>query len=121
MKSFADLCQREPRLHSLERDIQAVKDTGGPSFCANDWWYGRLKPRLVRLVGFGAEQPELRTPEAYDVAYDVLYELLPDCRNCRCVRIDRALGLRPTSQTCRARTFAHSTLSRNGARRRPRQ
>jgi hypothetical protein len=94
---FRELCRREPRLATLERDVQAVKDTGGPWFCANDHWYGSFKPRLVRLVGFGADEPELRTTEAYDVAYGALYEQLPDCRNCRCVRIDRALGLKRTS------------------------
>jgi hypothetical protein len=94
---FRELCRREPRLAKLERDIQAVKDTRGPSFCANDWWYlpGGFKSRLARLVGWGAEQPELRTTEAYDVAYDALYQLLPDCRECRCIQFERALGLRP--------------------------
>jgi hypothetical protein len=65
-----------------------VKDTGGLWFCANDWWYDCFKPWLVKQVGFGADQPELRTTEVYDVAYDALYEQLPDCRNCRCIRID---------------------------------
>ena len=62
--------------------MKAVKDTGGPSFCANDVWYrpGSFKSRLVRLAGWWAEKPELRTSEAYDVAYDELYQQLPDCR-----------------------------------------
>jgi hypothetical protein len=104
---FRELCRREPRLATLERDVRSVTDNGGAWFCANDWWYGRFKPRLVKLVGFGADEPELRTTEAYDVAYDALYEQLPDCRSCRCFRLDRALGLRPASRTSSVRTFVH--------------
>ena len=33
--------------------------------------------------------PALTTCEAYDVAYDYLYSLLPDCRNCGCPGIER--------------------------------
>jgi hypothetical protein len=118
MTPFAELCRREPRLAALERDIRAVKDNGGRWFCANDWWYGSFEPRLVQLVGFGAEQPELRTSETYDVAYDALYEQLPDCRGeCRCVRIDRALGLRRV-QVWHPEPLEHSIPSSNGARRR---
>jgi hypothetical protein len=119
--AFADLCQREPRLRSLARDVQAVEDTGGPWFCANDWWCADFKPRLVCLVGWRAEQPELRTSEVYDVAYATLYRQLPDCRNCHCIRLDRAMGLRRTCRTCRAGTFQHLIPSRNGTGRRPRQ
>jgi hypothetical protein len=32
-------------------------------------------------VGWGARKPILRSSEAYDVAYDAIYELLPDCRH----------------------------------------
>jgi hypothetical protein len=64
--------------------VKRVKDTGGPSFCANDIWYDEIKPVLVKLVGWSARNPALRTTEAYDVAYQYLYNLLPDCRDCGC-------------------------------------
>jgi hypothetical protein len=53
MKSFADLCQREPRLRSLERDIQAVTDTGGPWFCASDCGIFRAALSLVYCAWHG--------------------------------------------------------------------
>jgi hypothetical protein len=31
-----------------------------------------------------ATDPRLRTSEAYDVAYETIYNALPDCRNCGC-------------------------------------
>jgi hypothetical protein len=33
------------------------------------WPYERLKSYLVRYVGWGGAHPELRTPEAYDIAH----------------------------------------------------
>jgi hypothetical protein len=97
--TFDGLCQQEPRLNDLLRDVEAVTDTGGESFCANYHWFlpNGFKSRLSRLVGYGAEKPELRTSAAYDVAYDHLYRLLPDCRNCRCIAFEQAMGLRRVS------------------------
>jgi len=40
-------------------------------------WYGNFKPSLEELVGFEARKPLLRSRDAYDLAYDVLYDLLP--------------------------------------------
>ena len=31
------------------------------------------------------DEPRLRTPAAYSVTYDKLYNALPDCRDCGCV------------------------------------
>jgi hypothetical protein len=36
---------------------------------------------MMTLVGWSAANPKLRSEEAYDVAYDTLYELLPDCNH----------------------------------------
>ncbi len=90
--TWEDLAVREPRLVALRADVERVRVGIDETFCANAAWYGYggrlgLKPRLVRLVGWGAQSrdPVLRSCEAYDVAYETLYELLPDCRNCGCV------------------------------------
>ncbi len=90
--TWANLKRVEPRLQVLEREIKAIVDkNGSPYFCANETWYGYQDPqqgfkeRLCRLVGWEAENPRLRTAGAYDVAYDYLYELLPDCRDCGCL------------------------------------
>ncbi|HJR09192.1 MAG TPA: hypothetical protein VJ842_18170 [Pyrinomonadaceae bacterium] len=47
----------------------------------------QVAPRVAALVGAQAAQddPLLRASEAYTVAYEVLYRLLPNCRNCVCV------------------------------------
>ncbi len=49
----------------------------------------KREPRLadLRLVGWSAakEDPVLRSGAAYDAAYETLYALLPDCRNCLCL------------------------------------
>lgn len=76
---FLKLCAVEPRLWSLYR--KAKREKPGPGFCANRVWYVTLKPQLVQLVGWHAERPELRTSHAYDLAYDTIYEALPDCQH----------------------------------------
>jgi hypothetical protein len=81
------LIRREPRLEQLQAELAAVRDEGGPSFCANRLWYVRYGPELKRLVGSDAEvdDPLLRTNDAYELSRHVLYRLLPDCRDCVCV------------------------------------
>ncbi|MDX6271876.1 MAG: hypothetical protein QOD28_3099 [Acidobacteriota bacterium] len=83
------LVEREPALRELERELSGVRDEGGNSFCANKYWYVRVAPRVAELVGAQAataqDDPLLRAPEAYTLAYEVLYRLLPNCRNCVCV------------------------------------
>lgn len=90
--TFAQLVKAEPRLADLARAAaRVVDDRRAASFCANAHWYGYrglpgLKPALEQLVGWGAqrrdEHPVLGTSAAYDVAYETIYCLLPDCRNC---------------------------------------
>ena len=79
------LVELEPRLAVLAAGAAAVRDDGRPEgFCANAEWYGRFKPRLLALVGYEAPvgaRPLLRTEFAYDVAYEYVYDLLPNCRH----------------------------------------
>ena len=81
------LLEREPALAELQVELSAVRDEGGNSFCANKYWYVQVAPRVAELVGAQAARDDsaLRTPEAYALAYEVLYRLLPNCRNCVCV------------------------------------
>ena len=101
----------EPRLLALCKEIMSIRDGGGPYFCANEWWYwggdphskGRkpsLKGRLHGLVGAGRmacptvdvmNESYLRSSEAYDVVYQSLYSMLPDCRDCACMAFMRLL------------------------------
>lgn len=86
------LVAAEPRLEQLLARARATRDDGSaPSFCANDVWYGHaghpgLKPVLARLVGWNAVGGDLiRSEKAYDVAYETVYDALPDCRACWCL------------------------------------
>ncbi len=85
MERFGLLCEKEPRLRGLYAQARAIRDDRHtPSFCANNVWVNALKPQLLELVGWEARNPDLRTSEAYDLAYEMVYEALPDCRNCLC-------------------------------------
>jgi hypothetical protein len=83
------LVSLEPRLQGLLDDAKAVRDRGDTkSFCANNVWYDRFKPRLIQFVGWEASKladPRLRTMEAYDIAYEKVHEALPNCRYCWCI------------------------------------
>jgi hypothetical protein len=87
--TWAELVKAEPKLGELLAEAQAVKDDGRtPSFCANRIWYapGGFKDRLCRLVGWDRKgHPVLGTMQAYDVAYETIYDALPDCRDCWCL------------------------------------
>lgn len=87
---WGDLVRAEPELGNLELAIKSVRPND-KRFCANAVWYGYgpwahrgFKARMQRLAGWDARNPALRTQEAYDLAYDHLYSLLPDCRGCSC-------------------------------------
>jgi hypothetical protein len=75
------LVELEPELDDLRAEIEETSDNGVDPFCANAHWYSRFKPRLVSLVGNHAsgKDPQLRSHEAYDLAYHKLYDLLPNC------------------------------------------
>lgn len=64
-----------------------VRDEGGASFCANKVWYVHFDQELKKLAGKHAatDDPLLRTQESYELSYQTLYKLLPNCRNCICV------------------------------------
>lgn len=90
---FAQIAAYDKRLFDLEKAIldhvNAVS-VSDMEYCANAYWYGYeqggifprgFKGELERLVGYGAEIKELRSSRAYDICYEYLYGLLPDCRH----------------------------------------
>lgn len=103
--TWEEIVKIEPRLERLADEARAYKQATRrkrKNVCANDRWYGYgewrgkgLRPMLVQLVGWCSPHPELRTCEAYDVAYQHIYSLLPDCRNCRCITFMEAVGIAP--------------------------
>jgi hypothetical protein len=84
--AFKKLVKLEPRLAQLEQDIieHTAQHRDTKCYCANQCWYVEpgFKERMSCLVGFSAPNSALRTMHAYDLAYDHLYNLLPDCRGC---------------------------------------
>lgn len=76
------LTEREPELIALRREIEAVKDNA-PQFCANKLWYGRFKQQMMKLVGDLASRDDavIGSSEAYDLAYQTLFHILPQCRH----------------------------------------
>lgn len=92
IRAFFRLALIEPRLLDLYGEAAAVKDDLTDRwFCANEVFYGYhglrgFKRRLCALVGWDAENnhPGLVNSDAYDLAYETIYNALPDCRNCSC-------------------------------------
>ena len=84
-KRWEALVEIEPFLEGLREQAKAIVDKGGEQFCANVAWYNKIKPQLVELVGFEASKKQLRSMNAYDFVYEVVYNELPDCRNCTCM------------------------------------
>lgn len=80
--TFAQMKKMEPRLSGLE----AMAKTFNRQRCTIAFWYSEVKPLLVHLVGWGRgdKSDPLATEEAYDKAYDHLYNLLPDCTTDSC-------------------------------------
>jgi hypothetical protein len=82
----------DPELERIEAEARAVRDPGGPFFCANHAWFS-IKYRLRERLGVWrrprpGEPPEaaaeLAPAEAFEAAFDALYPLLPPCRACGC-------------------------------------
>ena len=93
----ARCAERERALARRSPDLLTALNE--PAFCANAFWYGYataedrgLKDRLLKLTGFHAARPELRTVDAYDAACKKLGAALPVCRNCRCYSDQEAIG-----------------------------
>ena len=87
------LVELEPGLLALYEYARSINDDKSkPSFCANALYIGfaeyrnvGLKGTLRDLVGWNRpDVPELNTSEAWDVAFEKIYNALPDCRNCLC-------------------------------------
>lgn len=91
--TWASLVQLEPKLGRLLDEAQRHKDNGvAPEYCANAIWFGwrqfdghGIKERLCELVGWErvskANVGVLGTSEAYDIAYETIYDALPNCRH----------------------------------------
>jgi|GEM_PF-5857515 hypothetical protein len=74
---FNDVIKLEPRLAALKGKAFIVWQSRRWSRTElQRCWYLELKPEMLRLVGFGAAVPALRSFEAYDYYYQHLYSVL---------------------------------------------
>jgi hypothetical protein len=95
--SWEQLIELEPRLDELRKEIELIEDDD-PSpdtfFCANGTWKQLFLWRFLDLVGWSRKSgdPRLRTSAAYGLAHFKLYNLLPGCRNCLCMRPEEVIG-----------------------------
>ena len=87
--TWEKVCEAEPRLLDLLWEVRLFGRDGDAvrvEHCSNWAWTGRhgFRRRMAELVGFNAAHPQLRTKEAYDLAYVTLWDALPvcDCEEC---------------------------------------
>lgn len=75
--NFEELCLEEPRLRKLYEEVKLTRANRRKS----DWiWNHEIKPIMKRLVGWFAENKELRSCEAWDISHDTLYSLFTSRR-----------------------------------------
>ena len=103
--TFEEIAEMEPKIAKLHRLAMMIGRKRKDSFCANAVWYTLFKPRLRELVGwhrkinkdgfkfytiqecinrgidkdFVHDKGPLGTTEAYSIAYEKIYNALPDC------------------------------------------
>lgn len=71
--------EREPKLEELRQELVNAAVPGETPFCKEAFWYGKVKPRLVRLIGRQAEDERMRSENGYALAYHTLYGLVRNC------------------------------------------
>lgn len=85
--TYQQLAKLEPQLAALRQSAEALakEESLRDVACGNRPWYQTrgLKDRLSTMVGMDARHPDpvVRSSDAYDVVYDTLYRLMPDCRH----------------------------------------
>jgi hypothetical protein len=85
--TWTALVERQPLLAELAHRCASADSGMNEHFCANELWYNQFKPKLLELVGWEADTDDLvlRSHEAYELAYEHCYDLLPRCRTCQCL------------------------------------
>lgn len=85
--TFDNMAAVYPELQRMREQARSM-DNSDPHFCANQVWFDHFKPQLLMLVGWESvsKTPEwMTTYQAYDLAYQTIYNELPECRDCWCL------------------------------------
>ena len=61
-----EILEKEPLLLDIFNEAKAVK---GTYWERNKYWYKKLKPKMIELVGFQSENKDLTSCEIYDTVY----------------------------------------------------
>jgi len=84
--TFDEMVKIEPKLGDLLKEAQE-QHNNKKFICANAVWYGYdgfpgIRNRLIDIVGYFAEKPDLKY--GYDLAYETIYNALPNCKRKKC-------------------------------------
>ena len=81
------VCSVEPKLGVILAEVRGIYDPGERSFCAEELWHSKLKPRVMRYVGFYArsDDPRIKLRETYEFVVDTIRDALAPCRKCACL------------------------------------
>ena len=76
--TFEEMVKIEPQLGILRDEaIQRSKELPNRAWAKrSEVWYREFRPRFIKLVGFMAEKPELRTSEIYSAVYETFTKIL---------------------------------------------
>ena len=74
--TFESLCALEPQLRILALACRHYWLSRHSDRETERRWFLEIKPAMAKLVGDCANNPELRSSQAYDMAYQYLYDLL---------------------------------------------
>jgi hypothetical protein len=74
--TFDEIIKKEPRLIPIRDEAIRIGKTNLPRFKKDKLWYHGLKHQMMLYVGFGAENPELVSTDAYDTVYMELIRLM---------------------------------------------
>lgn len=82
---WRELAELEPQLQKLYEEAKSYEDKSPDSYSyVNGIFYDKIRPKVVKLVGWSqkdkAVNPQLTTSRAYDIAYEKIYNALPNCK-----------------------------------------
>jgi hypothetical protein len=74
--NFQDVLLIEPRLIDLLKDVRDYAAAGPEYWEFSQKWYRDFKPRMVKLIGFEAENEKLNSTEVYDMFYQYFINVM---------------------------------------------
>jgi len=80
--TWEKIIEIEPEINQLYEIAKNENRSDLPEdYCANDVFYNELKPEIMQLAGWYAEDRRLKSTRAYELVYMKIYDALPYCRH----------------------------------------